>query len=79
VVGPVAPSTLTDASRLPTAVPWRPGDPVREVPEGAVAAPFSPVSGDLAPGTYRVELSFAVGTAPEVARTAYSAPFVVQS
>jgi len=79
VIGPVAPSISPEQGTLSTAVPWKPEDPVREIPEGAVAAPFSTVSGDLAAGTYRIELRFALrpGAPPDDVQTAHSAPFEV--
>lgn len=80
VIGPVAPSVSPEQAALPTAVPWKPGDPVREIPEGAVAAPFSALSSDLAPGMYRVELRFAPrpGATSDEVQTVHSALFEVK-
>jgi hypothetical protein len=80
VIGPVAPSISPELAALPTAVPWKPGDPVREIPEGAVAAPFSALSSDLAPGMYRIELRFALrpGATSDEVQTVHSDPFEVK-
>ena len=80
VIGAVAPSISPEITALPTTVPWKPGDPVREIPEGAVAAPFSTLSSDLAPGMYRIEFKFALrpGANSDEVQTVHSAPFEVQ-
>jgi len=78
VIGPVSPyGSGDDLTTLPTVAPWRSGDPVRVVPEGAIAPPFSAASANLAPGTYRVEFSFSRGTTSGPVATAYSEPFIV--
>jgi hypothetical protein len=78
VIGPVPPfASGHDLTTLPTVAPWRSGDPVRVVPEGAIAPPFSAVEVDLEPGTYRVEFSFAQGSASGPVSAAHSEDFVV--
>lgn len=78
VIGPISPgSSGDDLTNLPTVAPWRSGDPIRVVPEGAIAPPFSATVHDLGPGTYRVEFSFARGSASGPVGTVYSEPFVV--
>jgi hypothetical protein len=77
VIGPVAPSTSRDLTTLPTVAPWQPGDPVRTIPEGAIAAPFGPVGPGPGSGTYRLELVFAAGLPSGVRGTAYSGAFVI--
>lgn len=82
VIGPVAPSiSQHDVGTLPTAIPWMPGDPIRVVPEGAVAAPFSVTDSNLDPGTYRVEFTFGLGSgsASDNVRTVRSEAFVITS
>jgi hypothetical protein len=78
VIGPISPaSSGDDLTNLPTVAPWRSGDPIRVVPEGAIAPPFSAIVGDLGPGTYRIEFSFAYGAASGPVGTVYSEPFIV--
>jgi hypothetical protein len=78
VIGPVSPAASgDDLTTLPTIAPWQSGDPVHVVPEGGIAPPFSAAEASLEPGTYRVEFSFAQGSASGPVSTAYSADFIV--
>jgi hypothetical protein len=78
VIGPISPaSSSDDLTNLPTVAPWRSGDPIRVVPEGAIAPPFSATVGNLGPGTYRIEFSFAEGAASGPEGTVFSEPFIV--
>lgn len=60
---------------LPTSTPFQ--FPAIEVPEGAIAPPFSLLKNDLPPGTYRIEFGFTVGHPSGAAQTTYSANFSV--
>jgi hypothetical protein len=60
---------------LPTSTPFP--FPVIEVPEGAIAPPFSLLETDLPAGTYRIEFSFTVGHPAGASQATYSADFVV--
>jgi hypothetical protein len=78
VIGPTGPSASGgDLTKLPTVAPWRSGDPVRVVPEGAIAPPFSALGDDLGPGTYRIEFSFAQGDVSAPVQSVYSESFIV--
>ena len=78
VIGPVGPSgSGGDLTNLPTVAPWQSGDPIREMPEGAIAPPFSATDDDLGPGTYRIEFGFAQGSSSGPVQTVYSEPFIV--
>ena len=77
VIGPVAPSISPELTTLPTVAPMQPGDPVRTIPEGAIAAPFGPVGPGPGSGTYRLELVFAAGLPSGARGTAYSGAFVI--
>jgi hypothetical protein len=78
VIGPTGPSASGgNLTTLPTVAPWRSGDPVRVMPEGAIAPPFSAASDDLSPGTYRIGLVYAQGSVSAPAQTVYSGPFLV--
>ncbi len=79
VGGPVVPIlSPEDVHQLSTVEPRRPGEPIPEFPEGAVAAPFSTLTSDLPPGTYRIDFQFgprrATGDAVE---TVHSEAFLV--
>lgn len=71
-----------DVRKLPPVEPWKPGDPIREVPkrgdppEGQFP-PFSTVRGEIASGTYRIELRFRLAASLGPERTIYSKEFVV--
>lgn len=60
---------------LPTSTPFQ--FPVIEVPEGAIAPPFSLLKTNLPAGTYRIEFSFTVGHPTGASQATYSAEFVV--
>jgi hypothetical protein len=77
VIGPVSPfGSGDDLTTLPTAAPWRSGDPVVVVPEGEVAPPFSAAVADLDEGTYRVEFDYAYGP-PSGSVSSVSDTFIV--
>jgi hypothetical protein len=78
VIGPVSPAgSGDDLTTLPTVAPWRSGDPVHVVPEGGIAPPFSAAETRLEPGTYRVEFSYAQGSASGPVSTVYSEDLIV--
>jgi hypothetical protein len=78
VIGPVSPfASGDDLTTLPTVAPWRSGDPVRVVPEGGIAPPFSATETDLVPGTYRVEFGYMQGSASGPVSTVTSEEFIV--
>jgi hypothetical protein len=80
VLGPFYPlKTTQDLRGIPTITPWQPGDPTREVPEGAVAPFFSALDTDLEPGTYRLEFRYLLERYTDVVQTVYSQPFQVKS
>lgn len=60
---------------LPTSTPFQ--FPAIEVPEGAIAPPFSLLKTDLPAGTYRIELGFTVGHPANASQATYSADLVV--
>ena len=84
VIAPSVPSlSNVDVSTLPTVEPYKPGDPIRELPRGGMTSelsglPFSALEGDIEPGTYRVAFSFIVGAPSGPAQTIYSAAFDVE-
>jgi hypothetical protein len=78
VIGPTGPSASGgDLTKLPTVAPWRSGDPVRVMPEGAIAPPFSASGDDLGSGTYRIEFSYAQGDVSAPVQSVYSESFIV--
>ncbi len=71
-----------DLRDLPKVEPWKPGDPIREVPRGGPQAegqrlPTSCLSGEIVPGTYRIEFRFKLRPTSERAQKVYSKEFVV--
>jgi hypothetical protein len=71
-----------DIRTLPPAKPWKPGDPIREVPLREIPAaveslPFSALDRELAPGTYRVAFNFTLGASADPMQTVSSEEFVV--
>lgn len=78
VIDPVAPAASgDDVTTLATIAPWRSGDPVHVVPEGAIAPPFSSAGVDREPGTYRLEFRFSQGSASGPVSITYSGLFIV--
>jgi hypothetical protein len=75
---PVKPFVTKKSLRpLPSAEPWKPGEPIPEIPEGGLRPPFSALDGVLEPGTYRIEFTFAIGGISGPAQTVHSKEFVV--
>jgi hypothetical protein len=75
---PVKPFATQKSLRPPPpAEPWKPGDPIPEIPEGGWRPPFSALDGVLEPGTYRIEFTFAIGGISGPAQTVHSKEFVV--
>jgi hypothetical protein len=75
---PVKPFATQKSSRPPPpAQPWKPGDPIPEIPEGGWRPPFSTLDGVLEPGTYRIEFTFATGAISGPAQIVHSKEFVV--
>jgi hypothetical protein len=71
-----------DIRTLPPARPWNPGDPIREVPlrdnpSAVESLQFSALDHELAPGTYRIALSFTLDASAAPLQTVYSEEFVV--
>ena len=61
----------------PPAEPWKPGEPIPEIPEGGLRPLFSALDGVLQPGTYRIEFAFTVGAVRGPTQTVYSKEFLV--
>jgi hypothetical protein len=75
---PVTPFATQKSSRPPSpAQPWKPGEPIPEIPEGGWRPPFSALDGVLEPGTYRIEFTFATGAILGPTQTVRSKEFVV--
>ena len=73
-----------DLRTLPRAKPWKPGDPVREMPDRRRPAPeqhavFGSTDGDLRAGTYRIAFHFKVGDTSGSTHVVYSKAFVVHN
>lgn len=81
--GPVAPDVFEGSvKRLPPPDQWKPGDPVKEVPQGMSPPknqrpPLSLVGETLSPGIYRLELTFAVDGDRSRVRIANSQEFKI--
>jgi len=75
---PVKPFVTKKSLRPPPSVePWKPGEPIPEIPEGGLRPPFSVLDGVLEPGTYRIEFTFATGAISGPAQTVHSKEFAV--
>jgi hypothetical protein len=75
---PVKPFATQKSLRPPPpAEPWKPGEPIPEIPEGGLRPPFGALDGVLEPGTYRIEFTFAIGGISGPAQTVHSKEFVV--
>ena len=75
---PVKPSATEKRVRPPPpAEPWKPGEPIPEIPEGGRRPPFSALDGVLQPGMYRIEFTFTVGAVRGPTQTVYSREFLV--
>jgi hypothetical protein len=80
---PSSPSVFEDDLRtLPTVEPWKPGDPIREVPRGgnppgANTVPFDALYSKIGPGTYRIVLGFTMDVTTGMIQTVYSKEFIV--
>jgi hypothetical protein len=78
-----APKTSRDDLRtLPRADPWKPGDPIREIPDRRRPASeqhaiFGSTDGDLRAGTYRIAFYFKSDTTSGPTYAVYSKAFVV--
>ncbi|MDA2911627.1 hypothetical protein MYX04_11960 [Nitrospiraceae bacterium AH_259_D15_M11_P09] len=72
-----------DLRTLPTVKPWKPGDAIREVPRGGgilygeESLPFSPLLGEIGPGTYRILFRFTVDAPGGPVQTVYSKEFLI--
>jgi hypothetical protein len=78
-----APKTSRDDLRtLPRADPWKPGDPIREIPDRRRPASeqhaiFGSTDGELRAGTYRIAFYFKSDTTSGPTYAVYSKAFVV--
>lgn len=71
-----------DLRTLPPQKPWQPGDPVSEVPQALSPPKFeslrpSALESEIAPGRYRIEFSFTVGSTSGPVQSVYSQEFVI--
>ena len=74
---PVNPFATQKSLGPPPAQPWKPGEPIPEIPEGGRRPPFSALDGELEPGRYRIEFTFTVGAIRGLIQVVYSKDFSV--
>jgi hypothetical protein len=80
---PASPAVLEGSlEQLPPVNPWRPGNPITEVPLGVLdpereALPLSTIEGLLDHGTYRIEVTYSLSMPPREIETRHSRQFIV--